>query len=49
MDLFVKTREGKRNAQSQIWSPMPSTSAEPYSSPWGQVRSIGAGETGGGK
>jgi len=28
---------------------MPSTSAEPFSSPWGQARPMGAGEADGGK
>ena len=41
MGLYMKERE-KEN-------PMPSTSAEPSSSPWGQARPMGAGETGGGR
>jgi len=37
----------KSGAQSR--SPMPSTSAEPSSSPWGQARPTGASEAGGGR
>jgi len=49
MDLYMKEREGKLNADCQSRSPMPSTSAEPSSSPWGQARPMGASEAGGGK
>jgi len=42
MDLYTKEREGKLNADCQSRSPMPSTSAEPSSSPWGQARPMGA-------
>jgi hypothetical protein len=49
MDLYMKEREGKPNADSQSRSPMPSTSAEPSSSPWGQARLVGAGEANGGR
>jgi len=49
MDLYMKEREGKPNADCQSRSPMPSTSAEPSSSPWGQTRPMGAGEAGGGR
>jgi len=55
MDLYMKEREGKLNADCQSWSPMPSTSAEPPPSHkgkrgrWGQARLVGAGETGGGR
>jgi len=49
MDLYMKEREGKPNADCQSRSPMPSTSAEPSSSPWGQARPMGASEAGGGK
>jgi len=49
MDLYIKEREGKPNADCQSRSPMPSTSAEPSSSPWGQARPMGAGEAGGGR
>jgi len=49
MDLYIKEREGKPNADCQSQSPMPSTSAELSSSPWGQARPMGAGETGGGR
>jgi hypothetical protein len=49
MDLYMKEREVKPNADCQSRSPMPSTSAEPSSSPWGQARPMGAGETGGGR
>jgi hypothetical protein len=41
MDLYMKERE-KEN-------PMPSTSAEPSSSPWGQARPTGASEADRGK
>jgi len=47
MKLYTKEREGKRNANCQSRSPMPSTSAE--LSAWGQARQMGAGETGGGR
>jgi len=49
MDLYMKEREGKPNADCQSRSPMPSTSAEPSSSPWGQARPTGASEAGGGR
>jgi hypothetical protein len=49
MDLYTKEREGKLNADCQSWSPMPSTSAEPSSSPWWQARLVGAGEVNGGR
>jgi len=49
MDLYMKEREGKPNADCQSRSPMPSTSAGPSSSPWGQARPMGAGEAGGGR
>jgi hypothetical protein len=49
MDLYMKEREGKPNADCQSRSPMPSTSAEPSSSPWGQARPTGASEADGGK
>jgi hypothetical protein len=49
MDLYIKEREGKLNADCQSRSPMPSTSAKPSSSPWGQARPMGASEAGGGK
>ena len=49
MDLYMKEREGKPNADCQYRSPMPSTSAEPSSSPWGQARPTGAGEADRGK
>jgi len=49
MDLYMKEREGKPNADYQSRSPMPSTSAEPSSSPWGQARPMGASEAGGGR
>jgi len=49
MDLYMKEREGKPNADCQSRSPMPSTSAEPSSSPWGQARPMGASEAGGGR
>ena len=42
MDLYIKEREGKLNADCQSRSPMPNTSAEPSSSPWGQARPMGA-------
>jgi len=48
MDLYMKEREGKPNADCQCRSPMPSTSAEPSSSRWGQGRPMGAGEANGG-
>jgi len=35
MDLYMKEREGKRNANCQSQSPMPSTSVEPSFSPLG--------------
>jgi len=47
MDLYIKEREGKPNADCQSRSPMPSTNAEPSSLPWGQVRLVGAGEANG--
>ena len=49
MDLYNKEREGKPNADCQSQSPIPSTSAEPSSSPWGQTRTMGASEAGGGR
>ena len=49
MKLYTKEREGKRNANCQSRSPMPSTSAEPTSSPWGQTRPTGASEADRGK
>jgi len=49
MDVYMKEREGKPNADCQSRSPMPSTSAEPSSSPWGQARPTGASEANGGK
>jgi hypothetical protein len=49
MDLSTKGREGKLNADCQSRRPMPSTSAEPSSSPWGQAMLMGAGEAGGGR
>jgi len=49
MNLYMKEREGKPNADCQSRSPMPSTSAEPSSSPWGQARPTGASEADRGK
>jgi len=49
MDLYMNEREGKPNADCQNRSPMPSTSAEPSSSPWGQARPTGACQADGGK
>jgi len=49
MDLYMKEREGKPNADCQSRSPMLSTSAEPSSSPWGQARPTGPSEADGGK
>jgi len=49
MDLYMKEKEGKLNADCQSRSPMPSTSAEPFSSPLRQARPMGAVETGGGR
>jgi len=49
VDLYMKEREGKPNADCQSQSPMPSTSAEPSSSPWGQTRPMGASEAAGGR
>jgi hypothetical protein len=49
MNLYMKEREGKPNADCQSRSPMPSTSAEPSSSPWGQARPMGVGEANGGR
>jgi len=60
MDLYMKEREGKPNADCQSRSPMPSTSAESSSLPWGQAdrgkrgrqgqaRPMGASEAGGGR
>jgi hypothetical protein len=49
MDLYIKEREGKPNADCQSRSPMPSTSAKPSSSPWGEARPMGASEAGGGR
>jgi len=48
-DLYMNEREGKPDADCQSRSPMPSTSAEPSSSPWGQARPTGASEADGGK
>jgi len=48
-DLYMKEREGKPNADYHSRRPMPNTSAEPYSSPWGQTRAMGAGEADGGR
>jgi len=47
--IYEREREGKPNADTQSRSPMPSTSAEPSSSPWGQMRPMGAGGAGGGR
>jgi len=41
-------REGKLHADCQSRSPMPSTSAETSSSPWGQARLVETGEAHGG-
>jgi len=49
MDLYMKEREGKPNADCQNRSPMPSISAELSSSPWGQARMTGASEADRGK
>ena len=49
MDLYTKEREGKLNADCQSRSLMPSTSAEPSSSPWVAGEADGAGEAGGGR
>jgi hypothetical protein len=49
MDLYIKEREGKPIADCQSRSPMPSTSAEPSSWPWGQARPTGASEANRGK
>jgi len=49
MDLYMKEREGKPNADCQSRSPMPSTSAEPSSMAWGQARTPGASEADGAK
>ena len=49
MDLYMKEREGKPNADCQSQSPMPSTSAESSSSRLGQARPMGAGEAGVGR
>jgi hypothetical protein len=49
IDLYTKEREGKLNSDCQSRSPMPSISAEPSSSPWGQARPMRAGEAGGGR
>jgi len=49
MNLYIKEREGKPNADCQSRSPMPGTNAEPSSSPWGQARPMRAGEAGGGR
>jgi len=49
MDLYMKERDGKPNADCQSRSPMPSTIAEPSSSPWGQARPTGASEAARGK
>jgi hypothetical protein len=48
IDLYMKEREGKSNADCQSRSLMPSTSAKPSLSPWGQARPMGEGEAGGG-
>jgi len=47
--IYEREREGKPNADCQSRSPMPSTSAEPSSSPWGQARLVGAGGANGGR
>jgi len=49
MDLYIKETEGKPNADCQSRGPMPSTSSELSSLPWGQVRPMGASEAGGGR
>jgi len=49
MNLYMKEREGKPNADCQSRSPMPSTSSKLSSSPWGQARLVGAREAGGGR
>jgi len=49
MDLYIKEREGKPNADCQSRSPMPSTSGEPSSVPSGQARPSGASEADRGK
>ena len=49
MDLYMKESEGKPNADCQNRSPMPSTSAELSSSPWGQAKPTGASEADRGK
>jgi hypothetical protein len=45
----MKEREGKSNGDCKSQSPMPSTSAEPSSSPWGLVRLMGVSKAGGGR
>jgi len=47
MDLYMKEREGKLNADCQSRSPMPIISAELLA--WGQARQMGAGAAGGGR
>jgi len=47
--IYEREREGKPNADCQSRSPIPSTSAEPFFSPLGQTRPMGAGEAGGGR
>jgi hypothetical protein len=42
--LYIKEREGKPNANSKSWSPMPSTSTEPSSCPRGPARPTGEAE-----
>ena len=49
MDLYMKEREGKPNADCQSQNPMPSTSSAPTSSAWGQAKLMWAGEAGGGR
>jgi hypothetical protein len=49
MDLYMKEREGKHNADSRSKSQMPRTSAEPSSSQWGQVSPTGASKADRGK
>jgi hypothetical protein len=52
MDIYMKEREGKPNADCQNRSPMPSTSAEPSSLQarlTGACEADGASEAGGGR
>jgi hypothetical protein len=48
MDLHMKEREGKLNANCLSWSPLPSSRDEPFSLPLGQARPIGASQPSGG-